>query len=304
MARFVARRVGMMALVALAIVYFGFLGVGMARNSQRSRPNLNVAVQAEAAWKASRQYLARAVQGDFGQVATRRGSVPVRDILADTYPKSMGLLLTALGVAAALGLTVGTVAALAKRSPLVLLLLMLTVLGISTPTFFAALLLQVANVRILQNFQFRLAFSGGFGWDRHMVLPVLVLAARPLAYLTRAAFLSLSRVMEEDYIRTAWAKGLNLALVLNRHALRNVAVPILTALGVSLRFALGSLPVVEYFFAWPGMGDRLLDAIRAGESEVVVTIGLALGLTFLLVNLLLDVLYRLVDPRMKEGEAL
>lgn len=304
MARFVARRVGMMALVALAIVYFGFLGVGMARNSQRSRPNLNVAVQAEAAWKASRQYLARAVQGDFGQVATRRGSVPVRDILADTYPKSMGLLLTALGVAAALGLTVGTVAALAKRSPLVLLLLMLTVLGISTPTFFAALLLQVANVRILQNFQFRLAFSGGFGWDRHMVLPVLVLAARPLAYLTRAAFLSLSRVMEEDYIRTAWAKGLSLALVLNRHALRNVAVPILTALGVSLRFALGSLPVVEYFFAWPGMGDRLLDAIRAGESEVVVTIGLALGLTFLLVNLLLDVLYRLVDPRMKEGEAL
>lgn len=149
-ARFVARRVGMMALVALAIVYFGFLGMGMARNSQRSRPSLNVTVQAQAAWKASRQYLTRAVQGDFGQVATRRGSVPVRDILADTYPKSMGLLLIALGVAAAVGLAVGTVAALAKRSPLVLLLLMLTVLGISTPTFFAALLLQVANVRILQ----------------------------------------------------------------------------------------------------------------------------------------------------------
>ncbi|MBC7223477.1 MAG: ABC transporter permease subunit, partial [Anaerolineae bacterium] len=78
---------------------------------------------------------------------------------------------------------------------------------------------------------------------------------------------------------------------------------VLTAVGVSLRFALGSLPVVEYFFAWPGMGERLLDAIRAGEADVVVTLALALGLTFLLVNLFLDVLYRFVDPRLQEVES-
>ena len=89
--------------------------------------------------------------------------------------------------------------------------------------------------------------------------------------------------------------------VIYNHTLRNLAVPLLTAVGVSLRFALGSLPVVEYFFGWPGLGDRLLTAINAGQTPVVVTLALALGLTFVLVNLLLDVSYRFVDPRLKEA---
>ena len=106
--------------------------------------------------------------------------------------------------------------------------------------------------------------------------------------------------MEEDYIRTAFAKGLSFRRTVNVHALRNIAVPVLTALGVSLRFSLSTLPVVEFFFAWPGMGLRLLEAMNARRTTVVVTLACALGLTFLLTNLLLDVVYRLVDPRMRE----
>ena len=163
------------------------------------------------------------------------------------------------------------------------------------------MLLQIANIKSLQMFQFRLAFTGGFGWDwRHMLFPSLVLAARPLAYITRVAFITLSTVLREDYIRTAWAKGLSLRQVLNGHALRNAAVPVLTAAGISLRFSLGSLPVVEYFFGWPGLGNRLLEAIRAGQTNVVVTLALALGLTFLGINLLLDIAYRFIDPRLRE----
>jgi peptide/nickel transport system permease protein len=109
--------------------------------------------------------------------------------------------------------------------------------------------------------------------------------------------------LDEDYVRTAYAKGLNLRQVINWHALRNVAVPVLTAGAISLRFALGTLPVVEFFFGWPGLGDRMLSGIQNGETQVVAAMALALGTTFLLVNLFLDVGYRLIDPRLREQVA-
>ena len=134
-----------------------------------------------------------------------------------------------------------------------------------------------------------------------MLLPGLVLAARPLAYITRASFLAVRRIMEEDFIRTAYAKGLSQRRTVNVHALRNIAIPIFTAIGVSLRFSLSALPVVEFLFAWPGMGLRLLEAIDARETVVVVTLAAAMGATFLILNLALDVLYRILDPRTRDA---
>jgi peptide/nickel transport system permease protein len=256
------------------------------------------------AWQSTRSFFAGALQGDFGEVATRQGSISAREILIETYPKSMGLLLAALGVALIVGLTAGTVAALSKRPSLAWSILAITLLGISIPSFFAALLLQVGELQYVHLVGRPLVSVGGFGWDwQHMLLPTLVLAARPIAYLTRATFLALNRALTEDYVRTAWAKGLSLPQIVGSHLLRNVAVSLLTALGVSLRFALGTLPIVEFFFGWPGMGNRVLGAIVRGEAQVVVTLALALGLTFLFINLLLDILYRFSDPRLKEAEA-
>ena len=213
----------------------------------------------------------------------------------------MGLLLVALALAALLGLSIGTMAALTKRQWIVPLLLLLTILGISTPSFFAGLLLQQGEIRYLATFGKQLVKMSGFGWDyQHMLMPVLVLMARPLAYLTRSTFISLSHVMGENYIRTAHSKGLIQRTVVNVHAMRNIAVPVLTAVGVSLRFSLSTLPIVEFFFAWPGIGMRLLDAISTRQTDVVVTLALALGLTFLLINLALDVAYRYIDPRLRE----
>jgi peptide/nickel transport system permease protein len=290
----------MILAVGLAIVFFAHLGIGMVDNSTSSRPNYDLTRRVPLAWRQSLAYLAGALHGDFGTVMLKRGPVPVRSILADTYGKSMGLLGASLAAAASMGVLSGMLAGVSRRSRLVLPLLTLTVLGISTPTFFAALLLQLADIKILQALHVKIAAVGGFGWDNHMILPALVLAARPLAYVTRATYMALAGAMQEDYVRTARAKGLGEPHVVNVHALRNIAVPVLTSIGVSLRFALGSLPVVEFFFAWPGLGDRLLEAVRAGETPVVATLALALGLTFLGVNLLLDIVFRYVDPRLKE----
>ena len=114
--------------------------------------------------------------------------------------------------------------------------------------------------------------------------------------------MSFSDILDQDYIRTARAKGLYKSMVMRGHAYPNAGVPILTALGVSLRFSLGSLPVVEYFLGWPGIGAALLDAIRNRQDAAVAGMALVLGLTFMLVNLFIDILYRYVDPRLKEQQ--
>jgi peptide/nickel transport system permease protein len=174
-----------------------------------------------------------------------------------------------------------------------------TLLGISLPTFFTALVLQVIEITWYQRTGVRLVPVGGFGWDAHLVLPALVLAARPLAQVARITFLSLSEAADQDYVRTAHAKGLPSRQVWAEHIMPNAAVPILTSLGVSLRFSLASLPVVELFFSWPGLGSTLLTAIRSQQTNLVISLALALGLTFMLVNLLLELATRALDPRLR-----
>jgi peptide/nickel transport system permease protein len=289
MVRFVSRRVFFIVAICVLIVFFAHLGMSMVSNSRATTPDYSLVQRSIRAWQDTRSFV------------LGHGRPLDVDSLRQVYVNSMGLVLVALTLAAVGGIWIGTMAALTKRRKLVLPLLSLTILGISTPSFVAALLLQMGELKYLDIFGRRLVSMAGFGWDfEHMLMPVLVLAAMPFAYLTRAAFMSLTYVMEEDYIRTAFSKGLSLRQAVNDHALRNVAIPILTALGVSVRFSLSTLPVVEIFFVWPGMGSRLLEAIDAGETSVVVALAAALGLTYLLVNLLLDIAYRIIDPRTRE----
>jgi ABC-type dipeptide/oligopeptide/nickel transport system permease component len=295
---FLGRRIVFMLVVYVLIIFFVHLGMRMLPNSEKATPNYDVVQQGLLAWQDTRITLSRVIGGDLGRIRTAQGLTPINPIVQNAYVNSMGLLLISLAAATAAGLLIGGVAALVKSRMLSLSLLMFTLLGISTPAFLVGLLLQLGELYYLSLFGRRLVSMAGFGWDlQHMLMPVLVLAARPLAYLTRATFLSLGQVLQEDYIRTAFAKGLSLQRAVVVHALRNVAVSVLTAIGVSLRFSLGTLPVVEFFFAWPGMGRRLLEAIDARQSSIVVALVSALGLTFLAINLALDVAYRVVDPR-------
>jgi ABC-type dipeptide/oligopeptide/nickel transport system permease component len=287
--------------VSIFIVFFVFLGMEMASNSELSEPNFDLVEHGLAAWQQTGTFFSNIRQGDLGIFRTDAGEVPLKDFLREAYVNSLGLLLVALAGSAIIGVTLGGIAALSKRASLGLLTV--TVLGVSAPSFFAALLLQQGAIRYQDAFQQRLVSVAGFGWDvQHMLLPVLVLAARPLAYLTRASFISFDHVMQQDYIRTAFSKGLRSTAIVLVHALKNIAVPVFTAVSVSLRFSLSSLPVVEFFFAWPGLGLRLIEAINGRQAVVVVTLAFALGLTFLIVNLLLDIIYRLIDPRLRSEE--
>jgi len=130
----------------------------------------------------------------------------------------------------------------------------------------------------------------------------LVLAARPAANVMRLGYNALTDIMDADFVRTAYAKGLGPRVVLFRHVLRNAGVPLLTTVAVSLRFSLAVLPIVEYIFNWSGLGQELLVAIQVQDTNTVIGMILPLALLFVLVNLLLDILYLLVDPRLRVKE--
>ena len=301
MTRFLLRRLLTILIICLAIILFCALGLRLVRLT----PGHTVADVLTEALGDTASFLRNLPAGRLGfvyrAVGRRRVAATVTSVVADTYVKSMGLLLISLVFAATLGIGLGGLAAYWEGSPLSLALITSTLVGVSLPTFFAALLLQVVEIRFYQRTGVRLVPVGGFGWDAHLVLPALVLAARPLAQVARITFASLSEAAHQDYARTAWAKGLHPRQVWGRHVVPNAAVPILTALGISLRFSLGSLPVVEFYFGWPGLGASLLSAIRAQQFNLVTALALALGLTFMVINLLLELGYRAVDPRLKTG---
>jgi peptide/nickel transport system permease protein len=302
MLEFISRRLVFILLVCVLIIFFVNLGMRMIRNSEVVEPNFSLVTNGALAWNDTRGYIQRLARGDLGAARTSGGVVPIIYALKQSYVNSMGLLLTALGLAILIGLPLGAIASLSKNRKISLPILAFTILGISVPAFFAALLLRTGEIYYVRYTGKQLVKVAGFGWDyKHMLLPVLVLAARPLAYLTRSSFLSLKSTMDEDYIRTARAKGLRNLYTVNVHAVPNIAVPVLTAIGVSLRFALVALPVVEFFFVWPGIGLLMLEAINARQSVLAVTLALALGLTFLVINLFLDMAYWVVDPRIRES---
>ena len=298
----IGRRLFFIGWVCFGVIFLVHLGMGMVRNSEVRQPDYNIQRHALVAWQETRDYIGDLFGEGLGVVQRPYGAVTVTSIVRQAYLNSMGLLITALTTTIIFGLLLGLIVTLVKQQRIVLPLLGVTLLGISIPSFFAALLLRQGEILYLRTFGRPLVSVAGFGWDyQHMLLPVLVLAARPVAYLTRATFIALSRTLEEAYIRTAIAKGLTQWRTIAIHALPNIAVPILTAIGVSLRFSLSTLPIVEFFFLWPGLGLGLLEAIDARQTTIVVTLALSLGLTFLLVNLLLDAAYWIIDPRIREG---
>jgi uncharacterized protein len=306
---FMLRRLAFIAVVAFAIVYFCALGLNLTANSTApvNSPR-NALDMVEPAFEETIEFFGDALNGDLGYViqgVTQRTQVPVMELLAATFTQSASLLAVSIGVAAVIGVMAGGVAATRRHSAISLSTLTLTIVGVSIPSFFLALLFQVADIRFYQNTGMGLFPVYGISGHRtasllpQVVAPALVLAARPLAHITRVTFVSISEILNRDYIRTARAKGLGPSVVYWRHTLRNAGVSIFTAVVISLRFALGSLPVVEIFFQWPGMGITMYNAINARDTTVVTVLALALGVTFLLVSLLADLLYRLIDPRLR-----
>ena len=303
MLRFITRRVAFILAVCLAIIFLSYLGMGMIRNSEAAQPNFDMVPQVKLAWQRSQVYISSLLEGEISFKISQPGLSGVDTGQGNAFHNSMMLLAIALGGSVLIGLSLGAFGALTKRKKLVTALLFLVLIGISTPVFFSAYFLQQIEILYLFFFGRSLVSVAGFGWDiDHMLLPILVLAARPVAYLTRHSFIALNRVMEENYIRTAYAKGLGQRYTVIVHALRNLAIPILTAIGVSLRFSLGSLPVVEFIFLWPGIGLRLLQAINNAVLSGALRSTFFKALSILGINLILDITYRFVDPRIRDND--
>ena len=295
---FILRRLLFGLIILLAIIFLSYFGLNMARGMDFSEAVV-VAVTDTVS------YISRLFQGELGTTtggAISMLEVPVSQVLLERLPRSFALLGISLLVAAVIGLALGIRAAV-RGTRHSLGILMATIIGISVPSFFAAFLLQWLVTTVTRQTGRAYLPVGGFGWDTHLILPVLVLAARPLAQITRVTFVSVRDVLAQDYVRTARSKGLRKSQIMNGHVLRNAAIPILSTIGISLRFALSSLPVVEVYFGWPGIGYTLLGAIAMRDDDLVVACLLCFGVLFILINLILDISYRLIDPRIAQTPA-
>lgn len=292
--RRIFRRISNAALILLAIAYLTTWGLILAERGRERLP----AQPLQAAWEA----LLRV--GDYFFIHPQtyywhKENVLAFQVVSETLKNSAGLLLLALGIAMLIGLPLGIAAAAAKNKLSSSLVMLISVLGVSTPSFLFAMFLWVVNIWVHRTFDVTVLPSGGFGWDLHIIMPTVVLAMRPLAQIAQVTYVSMREILNHDFIRTAYSKGLNWRLVRNAHALPNILIPTLTTLGSSLRYSLASLPVVEVFFEWPGVGLMLLDAINQGSNALVTDLILSLGLFFLIVNLLIEFSFPLIDARLR-----
>jgi peptide/nickel transport system permease protein len=222
-------------------------------------------------------------------------------LVSKFFVNSAGLLLLSLAIATLIGGCLGVAAALLKRRNMAPVIIFASILGISVPSFLIAMLLWVVDFKSYSwlGLSHAILPPTGFGWDLHLVMPVLVLAARPLAQIMQVTYVSMSDELKQDFIRVEKSKGASQRIIVWQHALRNILIPILTTMGTSLRFSLASLPVVESFFLWPGIGLTILEAFELDMPFLITDLTVSLGLFFILVNLGLDFLYPLIDPRLK-----
>jgi ABC-type dipeptide/oligopeptide/nickel transport system permease component len=302
MLRFLFQRLLFILVVSLCIIYAAQLGVLWVVHSSEFIQEQTVAQLMATAAQNSLDFIGRIAHLDFGSYIAIGGARPVGELLLQALPASLGLLFISMLVSLGIGIPLGVWVALRRRNGLTFGVLATTLLGISVPSFSLAMLLQQGAIWYFATFDRRILSVAGYGWDyRHLLLPVIVLSARPIAYLMRTAHIVFDRTLQEDYIRTAYSKGLDTRRVINVHAFRNVAVPLLTAVGVSFRFSLAVLPIVEYLFAWPGLGLRLLQGVSNSQANLAMTFALVLGLLLMIGNLILDIAFRLVDPRLREA---
>lgn len=246
-------------------------------------------------WQQFDDYLLGLARGDLG-VSFRRGNRPVTGVLGDGIQVSATLGLLALAVSATVGVALGLVSALRRNTLVDYAAVTFATMSASVPSFILGMLLLVVFTA-----QLHWLPSGGWGSPQQAVLPVLALSALPAAYIARVTRASMLDVLQQDYVRTSRAKGLPERVVVLRHMLRNALIPVLTVIGpIAAMLVTGSF-IVEQLFAIPGVGRTFVTSIQARDYGVIM--GIALFYTFVVAaaNVAVDVLYAVVDPRIRYG---
>jgi peptide/nickel transport system permease protein len=332
MLRFVVRRLLLLVpiLLGLSILVFVWIralpgGPAQALLGERATPETIAQIERQYGldepvhvqyWK----YLKRTAQFDFGDsVASRR---PVTEELSRRFPATIELALAAMLFSVVFGIPLGFIAAKRYGTWLDHTSLVASLIGISIPIFFLAIILKyvfavrlgllptVGRISVLidlkhpTNFYVLDAILAGdlvALWDvlKHLVLPAIALGTIPLAIVARITRAAVLDVQNEDYVRTARAKGLSPRIVDTRHVFRNALLPISTIIGLQTGLLLSGAVLTETVFAWPGMGTWLVDAISNRDFPVLQGGILFVALVFVLVNLLVDISYALINPRIR-----
>ena len=238
------------------------------------------------------RWVGGALHGDLGKSWVR--DINVHDAIAERAPRTAALALGAIAIAILIGVPVGVVSATRRNTWLDHLTRAGALLGASVPSYLSAyvlIFLFAVKVKLLPAF--------GFGSASHLVLPALTLALGPAAVLARLSRSAVLVTLGDDYVRTARAKGVRQTAVLTSHVLRNSLLPIVTVIGLSVGHLLGGSVIVEPVFAWPGMGDLAVSAIHDHDYPLIQGFVLFAAAAYLVVNLLVDLAYAWVDPRVQ-----
>jgi ABC-type dipeptide/oligopeptide/nickel transport system permease component len=238
------------------------------------------------------RFVSRLAVLDFGESLRLRQSA--LDLVLARVPATLTLALISMTIAIVCGLAAGIFAAARPRSPLSSGVMLLSGLGQAMPVFWSGtLLLLVFSVYL----RWLPAFGAG-NWQ-HLVLPAIALAGWPMARIARLTRVAMAEALAQDYVRTAHAKGMLERVIVLKHAATNTLISILTVIGVELGIMLGGAIVTETIFSWPGLGRQLMEAVLARDYPLVQATVFVVALMVLAINLVVDVAYAWVDPRVR-----
>lgn len=260
------------------------------------------------------------LQGDLGN--TVRGNIPVADEIAGRFPATIELAVSALVIAVMAGVPIGILSAIKRNSLIDTASMFAALFGVSIPIFVLGLLLIFLLGVELRWLPFVGRLSTGVSIERvtglhtvdalisgnlsalkdaleHLILPAVTLATIPLAIIARITRSAMLEVLNQDYIRTARAKGLRGRSVIMHHAFRNAMLPVVTIIGLQLGRLLSGAVLTETIYSWPGVGKWLFDSIIARDYPIVQSMTLVIALIFIAVNLIVDLLYAVIDPRIR-----
>ncbi len=245
------------------------------------------------------KYMTNALRGDFGR--SFRTNQPVLREIAGQAPFTVALAMAGVALAVLVGVPAGILSGIRRNSAVDYVVTTISMLWLSSPSFwFAILLIYFLSYRLGWFPVFGAGTSGDWrslAW--HLVLPAVAVGVRSAALIARMTRSSMLEVLQQDYVRTARAKGLGTAAIVVRHALRNAAIPVITIVGLDIAYLVGGAVVIETVFARPGLGKLVVDAIYARDYPMVQGAIMVFAFGILFVNLLVDLSYAVVDPRIR-----
>lgn len=238
------------------------------------------------------RFLKNALKGDFGRSYSTKK--PVFDEVFSRFPATLKLTVAGLIVAVVIGVPVGIISATKQYSLVDSVSMVFALLGVSMPNFWLGLMLI-----LLFSVRWGLLPSGGYVGFKSLILPAITLGTGVAAIITRMTRSSMLEVIRQDYIRTARAKGVAENTVINKHALKNALIPVVTVIGLQFGYLLGGAVLTETVFSWPGVGRLMVEAIKQKDTPMVLASVIFMSIGFSIVNLLVDILYAFLDPRIK-----